>query len=251
MVADADTALAAMAAEQVLGIQDLADGRTENDKTIALIVLANTAMGKMDATVNLALNSLMASQSFVNAVNVGDNPDARLMALGNRFLDIVSGYQAESQAYMQQAAADETVSREYTSLAMGEFAAVNSKLNTARGYLQEANVTEGSAAAFVQMAIAEIRAAAEYRQQGMAYLQEAQADALAARTYSGISAAGLTAARADLNQGIAYIRELMARLSTARTILQYKASARMDLENIHEELMRFRKPNQKIEYGVS
>ena len=251
LVAEADALINAMSAMNARAITDIDSARTENDKTVDLISSANTAIGKIDNTVKLAINSLMASQGYINTVPVGDSPDARLMALGNRFLDIVAGYQAEAQSYMQQAAADETVSREYTSLAMGELSASNGKLNEARGKISLINADEASAASYANLAIAEIRVAAEHRQKGMAQLQKAQADALESRTFEGIASGELTAARADLNQAIAYIRELMGRLSTARTILQYKESARRDLGNVHNELKSICKPRQKIYHGVS
>lgn len=247
-IALAHTALAAVAARITQSIADGVSARAETDKTVALIDSANTAFGKMDNMIDNGVTALQESQGYINTVARGNDPEARLMSLSDRYNNAARGYQAEGNALMSQASADMAVSGEYRGLGMLELNEAQAKLGEAGGQLQKASANRSGAAAFAAIALNGVQIAMERRSVGFAYLREGEAHSLSSRTYQGIGSGDLQAARASLNQAIGFIRELLGRLNISRMVQNYQNNAIIGLNMVLSELKGLKGPNQRKTY---
>ena len=129
-IANAVTAIAAVAARITQGVADAASGRTAADLVAAAVILSNLEFDKMATEVDLAKTALASGNSLINTIPVGGGA-AEYMGQAASDVGVSQGYLATGQSYLQEASANNSNATQYFNAAAAELRAASEKADEA------------------------------------------------------------------------------------------------------------------------
>ena len=129
-IANAATAIAAIAARITQAIADAVSGRAEVAKALAAIILANAEFDKIAADVVLAASALASGNSLINTIPIGGGA-AEYMGQASSDVGVSQGRLINGQSYLQEASADNATAAQYYNAAAAELRGASEKANEA------------------------------------------------------------------------------------------------------------------------
>ncbi len=136
----ASNSLFSMSAQLTLAVADIASGRTETDKGVALITtLAGAEMDKVTAEVLQAVDDLDTGRAAISTMSPFGDISARYIGYAQTDLATARGYADSGEAFIKEAQADEQLSSNYMALASHEFSSAAQYMNQGVGYLRKIN----------------------------------------------------------------------------------------------------------------
>lgn len=129
-LANATTAISAIAARITQAIADIASSRTATGLGATAITLANAEFDLINTEVDTAKTALASGLAIINTIPVGGGSQ-EYMNQTTTGVNLSQGYLASGQAYLQEASADHANSTSYLNAAANELRAAGDKTNEA------------------------------------------------------------------------------------------------------------------------
>ncbi len=205
IVASAATAIGKIDDEVSQAISDLDSGRTEVEKVATVISSAAIALGKVDVEVAKAIVDLASARTEVDKTpTIVDSAATAIGKVNNQIGQAITDLHAGRSLINEINKGGAGVPSDNANYARTDLANANGYLSEAQGYFNQATKDESIASSYSRLAQTGLANASAYIGQARGYLNQATADESLTRTYTTQAQGVLATARGYLTEAQGY-----------------------------------------------